>query len=148
MLERSSIGVLGVLAAGLALAALAGQSKPTAAAPSAAPSRPVQAPSASTLRALRDGERIAVNAARAQDFELLPGIGPKLAERIVEQRDAGGPFRTCEDLLEVRGIGARTLERLRPLLDCGASRRTPAAPHATPRAQSSKNQIADAEIAK
>jgi competence protein ComEA len=116
VLERSSIGVLGVITAALALAALAAQPRSGAAAAGQGARPEARTPSASALRALRDGARIDVNRARAADLELLPGVGPMLARRIVEQRDARGPFVAAEDLLRVRGIGPRTLERLRPLL--------------------------------
>jgi competence protein ComEA len=46
----------------------------------------------------------------------LPGIGPRLAARIVADRDARGPFRAPEALLRVPGIGPRTLERIRGYL--------------------------------
>jgi competence protein ComEA len=46
----------------------------------------------------------------------LPGIGETLARRIVEHRNRHGPFRRAEDLRQVRGIGAKTLERIRPHL--------------------------------
>jgi competence protein ComEA len=59
---------------------------------------------------------INVNAASAAELELLPGIGPALARRIVDDRAAHGPFRSVNDLDRVKGIGPRTIERLRPLL--------------------------------
>lgn len=46
----------------------------------------------------------------------LPEIGETLARRIVESREAQGPFADHEQLLRVRGIGPRTLDRLRPYL--------------------------------
>jgi competence protein ComEA len=46
----------------------------------------------------------------------LPGIGPVLAGRIVEDRTANGPYRQAADLLRVKGIGPATLARLRPRL--------------------------------
>jgi competence protein ComEA len=52
-----------------------------------------------------------VNQATAQQLQALPGIGPALAERIVAYRDESGPFASPEDLLGVRGIGPKTLER-------------------------------------
>jgi competence protein ComEA len=117
VLERSSIGVLGVITAALALAALAAQPRSAATAAAGQGARPeARTPSPSALRALRDGARIDINRARAADLELLPGVGPMLARRIVEQRAARGRFVAAEDLLSVRGIGPRTLERLRPLL--------------------------------
>ncbi len=60
-----------------------------------------------------------LNAASQADLERLPGVGPALAARIIEKRTAKGGFRTPDDLLEVRGIGAATLARLRPLVRVG-----------------------------
>lgn len=58
---------------------------------------------------------IDVNAAPAESLTMLPGIGPVLAERIVADREANGPFRSLDELDRVRGIGPRTIEKLRPL---------------------------------
>lgn len=57
---------------------------------------------------------IDVNSASAAELERLPGVGPVIAGRIVEYREANGPFKGVDDLLAVRGIGPRTLEQLRP----------------------------------
>ncbi|SRR5579883_150943 len=57
--------------------------------------------------------RIDVNHATAAELRRLPGIGPTLSQRIIEAR-AKKPFRSVEDLRHVRGIGAKTLERLKP----------------------------------
>jgi DNA uptake protein ComE-like DNA-binding protein len=54
--------------------------------------------------------------ATAAEWERLPGIGPALAGRIVGDRAANGPFGGPEGLLRVRGIGPRTLDRIRPYL--------------------------------
>jgi len=54
--------------------------------------------------------------ATASDWERLPGIGPSLAARIVADRAERGPFQKPEGLLRVRGIGPKTLERIRPYL--------------------------------
>lgn len=56
---------------------------------------------------------IVLNGAHADELQMLPGIGPALASRIVEERERRGGFQSVEDLLEVRGIGPATLERLR-----------------------------------
>jgi len=57
-------------------------------------------------------EQISVNTAAAPELERLPGIGPVLAQRIVEYREQYGPFQRLEDLLEVEGIGPSKLENL------------------------------------
>jgi competence ComEA-like helix-hairpin-helix protein len=68
----------------------------------------------------RTGQRIDVNAADADTLQLLPGIGPNLARRIVEHRQSAGPFATVNALQDVKGIGPKTVERLRPHVTCGA----------------------------
>jgi competence ComEA-like helix-hairpin-helix protein len=64
---------------------------------------------------LRPGA-LELDRATAPEWERLPGIGPSLAARIVADRAERGPFRSPEGLLRVRGIGPRTLERIRPYL--------------------------------
>jgi len=58
--------------------------------------------------------KVNVNTATAEQLALLPGIGPALAGRIVAHRAENGPFQTIDELVAVRGIGERSLERLRP----------------------------------
>lgn len=58
--------------------------------------------------------RIDLNTANWVEIAQLEGIGPALAHRIVEDRQRQGPFRTVEELDRVKGIGPKTLERLRP----------------------------------
>lgn len=53
--------------------------------------------------------RLDLNAASAQELQSVPGIGPVLAARIV----AGRPYKTVEDLRRVKGVGPKTLEKLR-----------------------------------
>lgn len=57
-----------------------------------------------------------VNTASAADLDALPGIGPSTAQAIVAHRDAHGPFRSVDDLLDVRGIGPSKLEQFRALV--------------------------------
>jgi competence protein ComEA len=57
-----------------------------------------------------------VNTAGWPELSVLPNIGETLARRIVESREAEGPFADVDDLQRVRGIGPRTLEQLRPYL--------------------------------
>jgi competence protein ComEA len=61
-------------------------------------------------------QRIPVNSASATELERLPGIGPALAQRIIAYRNTHGSFRALQDLGHVKGIGPKTLARLRPLV--------------------------------
>ena len=54
-----------------------------------------------------------LNRATEQDLERLPGIGPVLARRIIQYREAQGTFQDIEQLRHVKGIGKKTLERIR-----------------------------------
>ncbi len=62
------------------------------------------------------GFQVDVNRATWPELAQLPGIGETLARRIVDLREREGPFVAHEDLRRVRGIGAKTLENIRPYL--------------------------------
>jgi len=70
------------------------------------------------------GYRVNINAASAAELELLPGIGPTLAGRIVQYRTANGAFATIERLDDVRGIGPAKLEALRQFATTGRPKPT------------------------
>lgn len=61
-----------------------------------------------------EGGPVDVNRATAEELDGVPGIGPALAARIVASRARDGRFRAVDDLARVPGIGARSLERIRP----------------------------------
>jgi competence protein ComEA len=58
-------------------------------------------------------EPLDLNSATLDELIDLPGIGPVLARRILEYRDAHGGFTRVEELLEIRGIGPKRLEQVR-----------------------------------
>ncbi len=60
-------------------------------------------------------EKININTASVEQLQELPGIGAVMAERIVEYRE-NKPFETVDEMTEVSGIGATTLEKLRHLV--------------------------------
>ena len=61
-----------------------------------------------------------LNTATAAELEHLPGIGAKVAARIVEYRTKKGPFRKTEELMNVQGIGEKSFLKLRAQLTVGA----------------------------
>jgi comEA protein len=61
-------------------------------------------------------EIIDINSATVKDFQKLPGIGPSIAQRIVDYRTQKGKFNAIDDMTQVNGIGPKTLERLRTQL--------------------------------
>jgi len=87
----------------VALLSQAGSALPVSVTPGAVPRRPVTYP-------------LDLNSARVEDLMELPGIGEKLAQRLVEYRRSHSGFRSVEDLRKVRGIGEKRMKRLRPLV--------------------------------
>ena len=63
-----------------------------------------------------------LNQATAEQLTELPGVGEAIANRIVEFRKKNGPFKRVEDLLKVKGIGEKSLDKLRPHLRVGKAR--------------------------
>jgi len=58
--------------------------------------------------------QIDLNTASPAELQVLPGIGPRLAERIAADRAAHGPFATVDDLARVSGIGEHLVDAIRP----------------------------------
>jgi comEA protein len=57
-----------------------------------------------------------INSASADSLELIPGIGPVYASKIVENRNANGRFQSIEDITRVKGIGSKTFEEIEKYL--------------------------------
>jgi competence protein ComEA len=83
-------------------------------------------------RPLAAGERVDVDRAPADELQRLPRVGPALARRIVEEREARGPFGTLESLRRVTGIGPRLLRDLAAHVSFGGIAPAVPSPGATP----------------
>ena len=106
--ERIVLNVLGA-AALLGMRVLLWQRQRPALTVSGAPT-PVHA--TSWNEALRAAREIDINTAGVAELERLPGLGPALAQRIVEDRKTHGPFESPQALSRVKGIGPKTAEAL------------------------------------
>jgi comEA protein len=71
--------------------------------------------------------RVNINTAAQFELSILPGLGPSLAERIVEHRETNGDFTSIEELSNVNGIGSALIERMRPFIAIEASQPNPRA---------------------
>lgn len=60
-----------------------------------------------------------LNNSPRDSLELVPGIGPVFAERIVAYRDSSAGFLTKEDLMKIRGIGGKSFLRIEPYITVG-----------------------------
>ena len=60
-----------------------------------------------------------INTATVAELAELPGVGEVIAQRIVNHREKSGKFRKVEELLVIRGISRKKLEKLRPLITLG-----------------------------
>jgi len=74
---------------------------------------------ASSKPAASSSAPININTATQAQFESLPGVGAKAAQRILEYRKQNGPFKKVEDLMNVKGFGEKTFLKLKPLLTVG-----------------------------
>jgi competence ComEA-like helix-hairpin-helix protein len=62
---------------------------------------------------------ININTANSEQLQQVPGIGPAIADKILQMRKSYGPFKSVDDLLAIRGLGAKRLEKMRKYLTVG-----------------------------
>ncbi|HLS84569.1 MAG TPA: helix-hairpin-helix domain-containing protein [Arenimonas sp.] len=81
-------------------------------------------------------EKVDINTADAATLDrVLDGVGPAKAAAIIAHRDKHGPFRSAEELAEVKGIGLALIEQNRDRIRVGGSARAAKAPPAQPPGQ-------------
>jgi competence protein ComEA len=88
---------------------------------------------------------ININTATKDELVALPGIGPAKAQAIVDYRKAHGPFKTVEELKDVKGIGAKRFEKLKPDLAVTGPTSTKTVGKSEPKAQGT-SRAAQGEI--
>lgn len=72
-----------------------------------------QTTSVSTSSSVAPDGIVNINTGTLADLDTLPGIGPAIAQRIIDYRDANGPFATIEDIMNVSGIGPVTFDKIK-----------------------------------
>jgi competence protein ComEA len=115
------IFVVAALAVGAGVKAARGRRAPAAPRPTEVEfdlAVPKPSVDAAALAAATAPEKINVNTADAEALCKLPGVGVCYAARIVAYREEHGPFERPEDLAAVRGIGPKTVEKLKPYVTC------------------------------
>jgi competence protein ComEA len=79
-------------------------------------SAPPPVPVASSSGVTGADDKVHLNTATVEQLDTLPGIGPVIAQRIIDYREANGPFAAPEDIMNVKGIGQATYEKLKDLI--------------------------------
>jgi len=74
---------------------------------------------------------ININTANSEELQQVPGIGPVTAEKILQMRKSYGAFKSVDDLLSIRGIGKKRLEKMRKYLTVSKSTAGNRAPRPT-----------------
>jgi comEA protein len=75
---------------------------------------------------------ININTATSEELQQVPGIGPVTAEKILTMRKSYGAFKSVDDLLAIKGLGKKRLEKMRKYLTVGKASAAKQAPKSPP----------------
>ena len=78
---------------------------------------PVVLFAAGSTDGVEQAARVSLNAGSSSELQTLPGIGGVTAERIIVYRQQHGPFASIDALTNVKGVGVKTLAKIRPLVE-------------------------------
>src|SRR5207302_4188144 len=73
-----------------------------------------------------------INTATSEELQQVPGIGPATAEKILTMRKSYGAFKSVDDLLAIKGLGKKRLEKMRKYLTVGKASASKQLPKTTP----------------
>lgn len=113
------VAVVGFVASSLPTMAQGGPSgdgQPTAKSADGSGSPAAKAPKAPRAAKKAPAGKVSINAASLTELQTLPRVGAKMAQRILDYRTANKGFKTVEELRNVKGIGPKVFENLKPFL--------------------------------
>lgn len=84
------------------------------------------APARTDARQAKVAVVVNLNTASSAELETLPGVGARMAARIIEYRQKKGPFKKIEELMNVQGIGEKNFLKLKPQLTVGTTAKSDA----------------------
>ena len=87
---------------------------------------------ASSAKKKPPAQPININTANSEELQLVPGIGPVTAGKILQMRKSYGAFKSVDDLLAIRGFGEKRLDKMRKYLTVGKAGAKPVPPAAPP----------------
>ena len=76
-------------------------------------------PAASAGKKKPPAKPVNINTANAEELQQVPGIGPATAQKILQMRKSYGAFKSVDDLLAIRGLGQKRLDKMRKYLTVG-----------------------------
>lgn len=76
-------------------------------------------PNATANKKKSPARPVNINTASSEELQQVPGIGPATAQKILQMRKSYGPFKSVDDLLAIRGLGQKRLDKMRKYLTVG-----------------------------